>query len=111
MKQLINDGYELDAEIPPQNGYDGFSIRYRPALPEAVFDYYEKMGRSQTGKEKIKIAIDLFKTYIRSWTIIDDKDVGLPVSEENIRKLPHCHYNILVDLITGYRSWNADAKN
>jgi hypothetical protein len=106
---LIHDGYTLDATVR------GLAVRYRPALPEAVFEY--RRGLRGDAAAEAKATTHLLKEHLVGWDaqlrggdgVVRDADL----SAENLRRLPPPLLEGLVDLVCGYgpAQQAADQKN
>jgi len=108
---VAQDGYLFDGFIPERGRYPSVSFRYRPALPEAVFDYLE--APKGTGKLRVKAITDLLLPRLHSWDVVDDRDEPTGITRENLER---CPYDVLSELVNQVCSYGpveqeADQKN
>lgn len=111
MGVLIHDGYTLDGRIPAFGHHPEVSFRYRPALPEQVYEYTN--APKKTGKEELKAVVDLLLKHLVSWDVRDQAGETVPVTADNLKRIPHRVQQKMVDYVTGYAAEEAaaDAKN
>lgn len=98
--QLIFDGYTWDHVIPARRGWPAVTFRYRPALPEAVYDYLA--APSLTGKQRLDAAVKLLAAHVVSWDLTDAKGESTPVTPENLRRVPYPVIQGFLDAVTSY---------
>lgn len=108
---LIDDGCTLDGQVPAQGGVPAVSFRYRPALPEAVYEYTR--AQKANGRQELKAVVDLLSAHVISWDVVDAKGDHMPVTADTLRRVPHRVQQRMVDLVTGYgpEQMGADAGN
>jgi hypothetical protein len=111
MALLINDGFTWEDTVPARGRFPSVTFRYRPALPEDVFDYLH--APKPTGKDVLRVAARLLAKHLVSWDVTDDKGDAVPVSEDVLRRVPHPVLVKMVDVVTGYGpdAEAADLKN
>ncbi len=116
MPVLILDGFTLTGRFPAQHGHPSFTFRYRPALPERVFEHYQKLGNSLTSREKIDAIASLLVEHVVDWDVLKQSpgrapekvDPGKP---ETYFKVPHVALDYMVQSVIGYQAWEKDGKN
>ncbi len=111
MGVLIHDGYTLDGKTPPMGHAPEVSFRYRPALPEQVYEYQRATRNS--GKEELRIVVDFLIKHLVSWDVVDKSGETVPVTPETLRKVPYRILQKFLDFVTGYDilEQGQDAKN
>src|ERR1051326_4803957 len=111
---LIHDCYTLDGNVPALGSMPEINFRYRPALPEQVYDYLR--SPKTNGKEELKAVIELLQKHLISWDIQEQQN-GQPssvaITAESLKRVPHRVQQKMVDYVTGYsvEEQAADAKN
>ena len=109
---LINDGFTLDRKIKTGYDYPEFSVKYRPAMPEEVYQYGEDMASASTGAAKNKVFSKFVAKHLVGWDVEDEKGLA-EITDVNVGRLPHALHGPLADVITGYarKELETDAKN
>jgi hypothetical protein len=97
---LIPDGYTATATIPARGRVPALTISFRPALPAAVYEY--QAAPRLSGKDRLRAVTGLLTTYLVSWDACGLDGSTLPVTAENIGKVPHRVLEAMVDHVTGY---------
>jgi hypothetical protein len=109
----INDGYTKTGTFPDgRGGYPAVNFTYRPALPEAVYDYLE--APKLTGKDRFRATIAMLKAHLRSWDVFDDDgDAVAPMTDEIFKRTPQRILEYILQKITGWGEdeQEEDAKN
>lgn len=95
---IVADGYTLPGRIPGlANTYPTLRFRYRPALPDAAYDYYEKRRGAEGGKAVRDAVVAFLDKHLVDWDA-KDRQTGnaLPLTPESLRTL---HYPVLERLV------------
>lgn len=101
----ISDGYTITDTIPGRGPWGPIEFTYRPALPEATYDYLETDKRS--GKKRMAATLKLLfgsgtDPHVRSWDVKDKEGNMVPVSEAALRKVPAPMLDKMLDIVSGY---------
>jgi hypothetical protein len=121
---VIPDGYTLTADLKTETG-PVLKVWYRPALPDAVFDYQSAVADAKTGKDRIGLMSDFLDAHMVKWsglTMINPKGevAELPWSKTIIksndglrRALGTQYLSLLINQVGGYEAawWEQDEKN
>lgn len=121
---VIPDGYTLTADLKPE-ARPVLKLWYRPALPDAVFDYQTSVADAKTGKDRIAIMSDFLDAHVVKWSGLQtiDRDgntsdltwtKGIIKNNEGIRRaLGTSYLSLLVNQVGGYEEawWEQDEKN
>ena len=82
----IDDGYTLEATMPPE--LPAVKYRYRPALPTALADWRYAANMAKSGSEEIKATANLIVAHLVDWDIVTTGGVAAQITVDNILKLP-----------------------
>lgn len=126
---VIDDGYTLSGLIRPDRR-PPVRVVYRPALPEAVYEYRMRSARAASGAERLEAVLWLLEAHLDSWDGIRRPVAGAASSpvpfkpgpagtqsalrDPAVRKALGTEYlDEMVNLVTGYTpgEWEADRKN
>ncbi len=108
MAQLINDGYTLNGKVDKQGPWETVVFRYRPALPERVYEY--TTAKRDTGKAAMKAATQLLLDQLVSWDMTNGKaDETVPINLENLKHVPYPIFQKFLDAVMGYGADEASA--
>ena len=110
----VNDGYNFDFTIPGRGPWLPITGKYRPASPEAVYEYQD----AGTGKKRMAASVKLLLgpgpvPVLSSWDVVDQAGAPVPISEAAIRRIPAPQLDKLLNIVSGYalEEWEQDAKN
>jgi hypothetical protein len=100
MQSLFVSAEPIQATIPGRGGMPDLSITYKLALAEDVLVYLHqcKIGAS---KDEAKAVVDLLEKHLVSWDV-KEGEAAVPITRDNLRRVPYVVQQKLVDLITGY---------
>ena len=122
---LIRDGYTVEDKFRSKLfNLPEVVFKYRPALPEKVFDFM--MARKETGRDQLRHIAEMLKYHLVSWDIEDDveeqvlnPDTGVqekvkrvdvvPISIDNLKRVPKPILEYIVDAVCGYTPAKAEA--
>ncbi len=111
MAFLIHDGYTLEGVVPALGSTPELKFRYRPALPEAVYEF----GRAAklNGKQEMAAVIALLVAHLVDWNVTNQDGAVVPINAESLKRVSHRAQQRMVDVVTGYTAdeQGADAKN
>lgn len=120
----INDGYTISDKTDADTECDGVqykglevvSFEYRPALPDAIYEWQNKLMRAVTGKEQLDATAVLVSDHLVSWDVIDatgGKEKTAEIDSSTVRRIPHPILSQLVKKVTTWavRSQEQDAGN
>jgi hypothetical protein len=99
-KLLFDDGYTLSHKIKASGPWPEVNARYRPALPEAVFDFLQ--AKRESGKQSAKLLADFVYKHLVSWDVTDTKDESVTITPDVLRRIPHPILRELGDVVMGY---------
>ena len=113
MRLLIDDGFTLDGTIPGQGPWPTITFKYRPALPERVYEFLKNTKAAGSGKKHQEEVSKLLTEQLVSWDVTDAKDEATPITAAILRRVPHPLLVKLVDHVTGYgeAQGEVDRKN
>jgi hypothetical protein len=108
---LIDDGYTFDGLIEARGPWPAVHFRYRPCLPEGVYDFLR--GKRDTGKQSMRATMDMLMAHLVAWDITDPRGDLVPIRAEFLARLPHPVLERMLDHVTGYSAPESisDAKN
>ena len=119
--KLIKDGYTKDGVFSePGLELEDVHFKYRPALPEAAYEFYVRVKDS--GKEYMKCLVELLLPRLVKWDI-EDEIIDTPgaaprtgvaiIDETTIRQVPRPVLDCIVQHVAGYAPAQArkDQKN
>jgi hypothetical protein len=109
-RNIISDGYTRSGYIMPADGlHSGLRFKYRPMLPEeaAVFvgDQFERMPP----KKRYALAAAAIAGQVKEWDEQDEAAKPLPVTQENVRRLPWHLFNRLLNVVAGFGANDVEA--
>ena len=111
----ISDSYTETFHIPGRGPWSPLTGKYRPAMPEAVWEYQDA---TTAGKKRMPAAVKLLlgggtDPLIREWDLKDKNDVPIPISEAAIKKIPAPMLDRLLNIVSGYalEETEGDGKN
>lgn len=126
----IDDGYVLVATVQDSDkAFPPVVVRYRPALPEAVYEYRLAMGRAATGKDVMNAKVAVIHDHVVGWTGVSRRTpTGVdPVAwygpqgdrlgvlaDPNVRRgLGADYLDQMVNLVCGFTPgrWEGETKN
>ena len=64
---VIHDGYTLTGKLSGE-GRPDVEIRYRPALPDALYDYQLARANAKTGEEVLNAQVALLEAHVIGWS-------------------------------------------
>jgi hypothetical protein len=103
MPLLIEDGYTIEATIPGRKGlYGPVTFKYRPALPETVYNYLNQRSRANSGKDAIKAVVELLGKHLVSWDLTGPNDQPVVIDAHTLSKVHHSALEGMIDHVTGY---------
>jgi hypothetical protein len=109
---FINDGYVATATVPARGPYGSLTLRYRPAMPEDVYEY---LSQPRVGKKALQVNVNLLMKHLVSWDVADNNDDSktMPVTPENLKRMPPSYIDEMVAIVTSYSTieQEADVKN
>lgn len=112
LSAVPNDGYTMSGSIPAFGSLPEVNFRYRPALPDAVYEFLR--ANRGTGKDEMRAVVDLLSKHLVSWDVREKEDgETVPVTADYLRRVPHRCQQRMIDLITGYApdEQGKDVKN
>lgn len=79
----IDDGYVMVATVKNDDGnFPPVVVRYRPALPEAVYEYRLQMARANTGVEVMNAKVAILHSHVVGWSGVTRRSPTGPVPVE-----------------------------
>lgn len=113
----IKDGYTLDFVVPGRGPWKAITGKYRPALPETVWEYQDATVNAG-GKKRMVATVKFLlgggtDPLIRSWDLTDSKDEPITICEAAIRAIPAPMLDRLLNIVSGYalEEHEAEQKN
>lgn len=108
---IIRDGFTMAGAIPARGPYPALNFRYRPALPEDVYEFLE--AKKNTGKARLAATVALIHKYLISWDVVDDAGEQVVAKPEVLRVVPQWYLEKIIDRVCGYtvEDESADLKN
>lgn len=105
MRLSLDDGYTLQGNasyLPePSAALVIVNFRYRPALPEALYEWDYQLTMAKSGSEQLAATVKLLADHVVSW----DVEIGgasAPVSADNLKRVP---LPILQEMVRKIREW------
>lgn len=110
MRLKLDDGYTLSGctDSVYSDGVREFlnlpvvKYEYRPALPDAIYDWQMRSSRAMTGKDQLDAIVDIITKHITSWDVTDKDGGAVLVTAENVRRVP---VPILHQILTRVTTW------
>lgn len=97
----LNDGYTLEGKVPAFGTLPELNFRFRPALPDTVYEFLRSPRGS--GKDEAKAVVELLGKHVVGWDVKEKEDgETIPVSPDALKRLPHRYQQRMVDIVTGY---------
>ncbi len=108
---FIDDGFTLDAELPPKHGFPAIRFKYRLATPEKVYAYLREP--KLTGVQFAQAAVKLLAEHLVEWDAKDNTGNAVPINERLLARVAHPVLERLLEHVTGYGpdAREADLKN
>lgn len=106
---LIDDGCTLDGVVPATARTPEVRFRYRPALPEAVYEVQHAMKAG--GRQEAAGVVAILAAHVVSWDVEGTDGHTVPVTPEMLKKVPYRAQQAMLDFVCGYRDHEGDAKN
>ena len=98
---IIRDGYTEEDEFPGKHWIPAFRFKYRPALPQRVYEYLKTAKPS--GKETMRENVALVKEHLISWEVENEKGEMMSVMDDSVyARLPSVCLDYMVDCICSY---------
>lgn len=127
----IDDGYTLSGCCRDESGVrQPLRFKYRPALPEAVYEYRIQSVAAKSGQDRLSAVLAILAAHVESWDGVyrADPNTRVPVSvpfkaagdsatalaDPAVRRGVGVDYiDQMINHVTGYTAgeWEADAKN
>lgn len=109
MRLSLDDGYTLHAETSPshtegERQWDNLptiAYDYRPALPDAIYEWQAAGIRAITGKEQVDATAKILADHITAWDVTKN-GASSPITPDTVRKVP---YPILQQLVRRVTTW------
>jgi hypothetical protein len=112
MPVIIRDGYVLTGLFPGGNGHPPVSFKYRPAVPEKVYEYQQSVPREP--KARVEAVIKLLLDHVSSWDAEilgkDGKVARAPLDGATLQRTPAPILGFMLDCVCGYEAWEEDEK-
>jgi len=112
---IIRDGYTRKATINAVPGqYEGLEISYRPMLPEQVDAVSGTMADKRAAKDYRGAAVFCAKAlakHVVEWNEVDPDGKPVPITAENVARLPARLFKRLFDDVSGYDSGDGPTEN
>lgn len=104
----INDGYTLSDKTP--EGKDGEEIpviafEYRPAMPEALYDWQYDSRQAPNGKAILAIDAKFVHEHLVRWDVVvpdpadPNRELPAPLTVESIRALPKPYLDYIINKV------------
>jgi hypothetical protein len=115
MPLALNDGYTLTRKTSPEYT-DGarqyrdlpiVTVSFRPALPEAIYDWQYKLDRSGSGKNELATTNAFLVEHITGWDVTDKDGRMAPVTVDSLKKIPMPIHQQILRLVT---TWAGDEQ-
>lgn len=110
MGLLISDGFVMEDTIAARGRIPALTFRYRPALPEQVYEY-QRANQGVSGKQQVKVISDFLLAHLVSWDVCEKEGETVPISADTLRRVPALILLQIVNIVAGYASGEGDAKN
>lgn len=108
---FVGDGFDLDTTLPAFLGFPAIRFKYRPALPERVYEYLHACRGS--GSQHFDATVKLLAEHLIEWDATDRNGNRLPPDERTLRGVAHPVLERLAEYVTSYTpaQREADRKN
>jgi hypothetical protein len=106
----INDGFTYDGKIEARGKRPQVNFRFRPALSIEVSEYLRGARQAANAKEEQDNIVKFIKAHLVSWDI-KELEQSIPISPENLRRIPYLETQIFCDYITGFKTIDDDTKS
>lgn len=93
---FIGDGYTLSFTVKSRPTVPALTIKYRPALPERLYQWRADGQAAKDAKGKLANDIKLLTDQIVSW------DAGVPIEPGTLAKMWPWLVAELLDVVAGY---------
>src|SRR5882724_9068530 len=117
MRLAINDGYTLTASTLPDytDGNRTWSdlptveFIYRPALPEAIYEWQHDDLRAANGKAALDAAAKLIAAHVVKWDVVDGGGNVVYPNAANVKLLPMPILQQILRTVTTWAPKSEDA--
>lgn len=101
----IKDGYTL-SDVTPDRDPDGYPIEvvsysYRPAMPEALYDWRYRQSVALSGAAQLQATAEFVATHLVRWDVQDGPAVA-KITPDAVKSLPD---PVLVRMATRIATW------
>jgi hypothetical protein len=108
-KNIITDGYTRHGYIAVADGlHSGLRFQYRPMLPEEAAVFVGETFERMAPKKRYALAAAAIADKVKEWDEQDEAGKPLPVTQENVRRLPWHLFNRLLNVVCGFGSNDAE---
>lgn len=113
---FLQDGYTLEGKTLESFGDDtGLPVvefAYRPAMPEAIYEYRWEAGRAASGKGQLDAIVKLLADHLVKWDVAFPNGVNVaeaiaPIDAATLKRIPD---PILRQLGNAVLSWAPEKK-
>jgi len=102
-RNVIADGYTREAFIAAEpNLHDSLRFRFRPLLPEQADIFTREDFKSRPPRQSVLMVASAIKSQLVEWSEVDGQGKPLPLSAENIARLPWRLFNRLFNVVAGF---------
>lgn len=100
-RNVIRDGYTRDGYIEASDGlYEAMTFKYRPMLPQEESAVSVAAGKNP-GKEAVLLRAAAIQKALVEWDEVDESGAKVPITVENVRRLPPSLFWRLYGVISG----------
>lgn len=101
---VIRDGFTRSGYIATDPGiYQAMKFRYRPMLSEQSEVFISEDFRRRPPKQKVQMAAAAIVGQLVEWDETDENG-PLPITVENVRRLPHLLFQAVLNVVAGFRA-------
>lgn len=105
-RNLIRDGYTRETTIKPVTSglFEPLSVSFRPMLPAQHEEMSRAIDRATTGEAAIAAVCSHVAPQLATWSEVDEQNRPIPVTIENLRRLPPPLLSRLRSVVSGFEA-------